>query len=612
MLTKPELIHTVHIPVMGTSFTIDSPIKVAKFGISSVMSIGDDELCEYMRKHYCEVQNEPYVEIKKWEENFRSRRITAYLDLVDRIVTQQFNALKELPFESGNDLTKYFELLPDISPLRNSYIQMLALPEGPEKKALQDNLRSRMRPGSLDVNIMTKIDRVTYTKKGEALPSEFTDALTGLKGFAESTLHASLVFSAGFNRHLYAYIEKFSDFFPDASGYLKKKIILKVSDYRSSLTQGKFLAKKGVWVSEHRIESGLNCGGHVFPSEGNLLGPILEEFKQNREELAQNLLDICNNALKEKSLPVFNECPDTRVTVQGGIGTAKEQNFLLNYYQVDGTGWATPFLLVPEVTTVDEETRLLLAQTTKKDLYTSSISPLGVRFNTFRLSKSEQLKRQRVEEGKPGSPCPKGYLVSNTEFTEKPICTASVLYQKKKIEQLKSLPLTHEQYKIAFQKVVDKACLCEDLAAGALLDTGQTNKRPLAPAVCPGPNLAYFSRIFSLTEMMDHIYGKLNILNDTPRPNMFVTELEMYINFLSMEIKESTQLTSRQIDYFNTFKKNLIDGIHYYREFVPKLTEETQDYRNTMLKDIDRLAHQLEALISENKEIFHNLDSSAI
>ena len=38
----------------GTAFTIDTPYKVARFGISSVVSIGDDELCEAMRKHYSE------------------------------------------------------------------------------------------------------------------------------------------------------------------------------------------------------------------------------------------------------------------------------------------------------------------------------------------------------------------------------------------------------------------------------------------------------------------------------------------------------------------------------------------------------------------------------
>ena len=44
--------HTFHIPVMGLAYTIDSPVKVARYGISSVMSIGEDRLIEMMRKHY--------------------------------------------------------------------------------------------------------------------------------------------------------------------------------------------------------------------------------------------------------------------------------------------------------------------------------------------------------------------------------------------------------------------------------------------------------------------------------------------------------------------------------------------------------------------------------
>ena len=66
------------------------------------------------------------------------------------------------------------------------------------------------------------------------------------------------------NPRLYGYIANFKDFFPDVNGKIKKKIVLKVSDYRSAIIQGKFLAKKGLWVSEYRIESGLNCGGHAL------------------------------------------------------------------------------------------------------------------------------------------------------------------------------------------------------------------------------------------------------------------------------------------------------------------------------------------------------------
>ena len=78
-------------------------------------------------------------------------------------------------------------------------------------------------------------------------------------------------------------------FFQMKMVFLEKKIILKVSDYRSALIQGNFLAKKGLWVSEYRIESGLNCGGHAFATEGFLLGPILARISKKNETNYFNL-----------------------------------------------------------------------------------------------------------------------------------------------------------------------------------------------------------------------------------------------------------------------------------------------------------------------------------
>ena len=55
--------HQFHIPVMGTSFTIDTPLKVAKYGISSVIALADDLLIERIREFYCRQENEPYEAI---------------------------------------------------------------------------------------------------------------------------------------------------------------------------------------------------------------------------------------------------------------------------------------------------------------------------------------------------------------------------------------------------------------------------------------------------------------------------------------------------------------------------------------------------------------------
>ena len=63
--------HNFHIPVMGLAYTVDTPIKVARYGINSVISIIEDKLIELMRKHYYEKYEIPYVPISASEEDYR-------------------------------------------------------------------------------------------------------------------------------------------------------------------------------------------------------------------------------------------------------------------------------------------------------------------------------------------------------------------------------------------------------------------------------------------------------------------------------------------------------------------------------------------------------------
>lgn len=604
-------LHRFHIPVMGTAFTIDSPLKIAKFGISSVVSIGDDELCEEMRHYYSEQYNRPYSAIKRFSDDYRAKRITAYLDLLHELVSEQFDDLKSQTFCEGNDIDHYFEMLPENSSMKQKYSMMLES-RGDNQLQLQSELRAGMRMGDIDVNIMTKLDRNNYGKNGELLPDEFSDALSAFRGFANSCLSSGIVFSAGFNRRLFAYIPQFSDFFPDANGWIKKKIIVKVSDFRSSLTQGKFLAKKGIWVSEYRIESGLNCGGHAFATDGYLMGPILEEFKSKKADMCEQLAGLCNSALEKVGRVPFKTQPYAAVTVQGGIGTAIENESLLDEYNVDRTGWATPFLLVPEATSIDDETRQLLVRATQKDLYLSGVSPLGVPFNTVKGTPSEIQKRERFLEGKPGSPCPKGFLVSNMEFTKKPVCTASKLYQRRKIEQIQALDVSDEVKTQKVEAVVEKVCLCEDLAAGALIEGQIDNKRSLKSAVCPGPNLAYFSRIFSLSEMVGHIYGRFNALNTTPRSHMFINELKMYVQHFTKELQSSIHTADeKRIKYLESFWKNLVDGIEYYKGYFPQLAKETQKYREKMISELHAIRQELEQIAELNRDLLPLVVASA-
>jgi hypothetical protein len=560
--------HTFHIPVMGLAFTIDTPARVARYGISSVVSIVDDILIEGMREYYYGLVGEQYIPITAKEQDFRSRRITDYLNLLNRIVTRQIEELRMAPFEPGNDVTKYFELLPETSPVKALYRTMLTTESPEEKQRLSELLRTHIHPGAIDVNIMTKLDRINFADDAP-LPPEFSDALAAARGFALSDLESSLVLSAGMNMRLFSYLEQLPGFYPDASGRLRKKIILKVSDYRSAYVQGKVLAKKGLWVSEYRIESGLNCGGHAFATEGLLLGTILEEFATKREELHRELSGIYNQALAARNITLPETPYSTRVTVQGGVGTAEEHQFLIDRYGVDSVGWGSPFLLVPEATNVDDETRHTLATATIEDYYTSMISPLGVPFNTVRGTSSEQQKLRRIEAGRPGSPCVKKYLVSNTEFTEQPICTASRQYQDLKLRELSQRNLSPETYQKEYRKIVEKDCLCEGLASSALINSKSTTLRRKAVLICPGPNLAYFSGSIPLRAMVGHIYGRENLPLKKDRPHMFINEVRLYVDYLQKLVEQYRETpTAVQKKYISSFAANLRLGIEYYTTLV--------------------------------------------
>ena len=567
--------HTFHIPVMGLAYTIDSPIRVAHLGIASALSITDDDLIEKMRSFYSKKFSIPYQEITQKFHDYRASRITHYLDMMDTIVKTKLEDFKNQLVESKEQLENFSNMLPthsDLSQGLKSFVgNGVAI-----KESLKNYLDENLFAGAIDVNIMTKIDKENFIGdvKQEAI---FNDAHAALRGFANSILTSSVILSAGMNPRLYGYFEHFSDFFPDTQGSLRKKIILKVSDYRSAMIQGNFLAKKGLWVSEYRIESGLNCGGHAFATDGHLMGPILEEFKNRRLELIESAHSLMIKALELKNLPIPTEPLPIIITAQGGVGTAEEHDFLLDHYKVTSVGWGSPFLLVPEATSVDLETRAILAKAKEEDFYLSDISPLGVPFNTVRGMSNEYFKQSRIEQNKPGSSCPKKLLALSKEYGEQGICSASKKFQDLKLallEQEKET-LSAKEFEYKKIKITEKACLCVGLANASYLENGIKIKgQQQGIVICPGPNLAYFDKEVSLNTMAQHIYGKTNIINETiSRPNMFVNEIKMYVEYLKEELgKISENASLAQLKKLKNFQANLLEGINYYRDLFDHST----------------------------------------
>ncbi|PCE65827.1 hypothetical protein [Sediminicola luteus] len=586
--------HSFHIPVMGIGFTLDTPLKVSHLGMDSVISLVDDILLEKMRKVYSEKFQLPYEEITEAIDDFRAKRITAYLNMTQKLVQEKFEALLNFQNQVSEEIKDYFSFLPDTSPLKKEFQHLLE--QSPAIDDIKNWLAQNLRMGSIDVNIMTKVDKDNYIK-GEKLPTQYNDAHAALRGFAQSELESSVVLSAGMNPRLFAYMEGYDDFYPDSAGHLRKKIILKVSDYRSALIQGKVLAKRGLWVSEYRIESGLNCGGHAFATEGYLLGPVLHEFKEKRAELQSSLHEVLATALLAKGKAAQAHPLPIKITAQGGVGTPEEHQFLQQEYGVDSVGWGSPFLLVPEATTVDKHTLAKLSKAAENDVYLSDISPLGIPFHSLKGNTKDEEKLERIAKGKPGSPCPKKFVALNTEFG-KPLCTASRQYQHKKLEQLEAQNLPLEQFQKAYAKIVAKSCTCVGLGTASLLEHGLNTKvEGSGVSICPGPNIAYFSKVMSMNQITDHIYGRDDMLNQSARPHMFMKELGIYLDYLKNALDDAQdQMNRKQEKYLKNFSANLKKGIEYYGQLFSIPNSEKSIAKEKLFSDLEHFTQKLQGI----------------
>jgi hypothetical protein len=587
--------HSFHIPVMGIGFTIDTPLKVAQYGMDSVISLVDDILLEKLRKMYSEKFEMPYKEITEKIDDFRAKRITSYLNLISDLAEKKFESLKDMTSKKGDDLLAYINMLPDNSKLKADFKKLTS--SGFNFSEIKSWASKNLVMGAIDVNIMTKVDKDNY-KKDKKLAVEYNDAHAALRGFAQSKLNSSVVLSAGMNPRLYSYMGQFDDFYPDENGFIKKRIILKVSDYRSALIQGRFLAKKGLWVSEYRIESGLNCGGHAFATEGFLLGPVLAEFKEKRKELQETIGAVLNQELLNQNRVVPKQSLPIEVTAQGGVGTEEEHNFLLDHYNLDSVGWGSPFLLVPEATTVDDKTLQKLAKAEEKDLYLSDISPLGVPFNNLKNNTKDIEKQGSIDKNRPGSSCPKKFVALNKEFKEKGICTASREYQYLKIKELDEKGLTPELYKKEVDKITEKSCTCVGLGTSALLKYDlDTKVEGEGVSICPGPNMAYYSKVMSLQNITDHIYGRTNVVSRKDRPNLFIKELHIYMDYLKNKLDEARSSMNRKEEkYLKTFTGNMKVGITYYQNLFKNVANNFEDIKASVIQELEKCEISLNKL----------------
>ena len=248
-------------------------------------------------------------------------------------------------------------------------------------------------------------------------------------------------------------------------------------------------------------------------------------------------------------------------------------------------------------------------QLVESDLYLSNISPLGVPFNNLRGNTKDNEKISMADKGKPGSPCTKKHLaISNKEFSKIPLCTASRKYQYLKIKELDKENLSSNEYHKKYNEIVDKACLCTGLGSSVLLVNNlDTKTEGDAVSVCPGPNMAYFSKKMTLKEIIDHIYGRINVLESNNRPNFFIKELNIYIEFLRNKIDEFSISIPKQKQYLLNFIENLKTGINYYINLFSNQQDNFRFIKSDRLSTLDIKKEDIDSIKTEIKILMQKL-----
>lgn len=103
--------------------------------------------------------------------------------------------------------------------------------------------------------------------------------------------------------------------------------------------------------------------------------------------------------------------------------------------------------------------------------------------------------------------------------------------------------------------------------------------------------------------MVQHIYGNTTVLRSNNRPNLFVKELKMYIDYLKNDIQSiAEEINNAKTKKLELFKNNLLEGIEYYQDLFSNISN-FETIKKEVISQFENYKNELHAIEIPKLEI---------